>query len=232
MHLCTKYYVMDFKEKELIIFDFDGTLIDSVPDLTSANNKMLQHFKLEPSTEEQVLTYVGKGVRNLVTKSLEQAMKGREVTEKMLQEALGIYINAYKENFCDKTDMYPGVEETLNYLHKKGYLLTICTNKPFYFIEPILDKLSIKHYFKYWVGDDSIIEKKPSAAPLLHIVTKMGSSVEKSIMVGDSKNDILAAQNAGMHSIGVSYGYNYNQSIEDHNPSVVVDSFVTLKELF
>lgn len=223
---------MNFNEKELIIFDFDGTLIDSVPDLTSANNKMLQRLNLEPQTKEQVISYVGKGVKNIVTKSLEQAMKGREVPEKLLQEAIDIYISAYKDNFCDKTDTYPGVEETLKYLHNRGYILTICTNKPLYFIEPILDKLSIKHFFKYWVGDNSVLEKKPSSEPLLHIVTKMKSSVEKSIMVGDSNNDILAAKNSGMESIGVSYGYNYNQSITDFNPTAVVDNFWTLKELF
>jgi len=236
-HLCIKYCKMNFKEKELIIFDFDGTLIDSVPDLASAINKMLLHYNLAPLTQEQVVLYVGKGAKNLVKKSLEQAMKGGEVPDKMvpdkiLQEAFDIYLSAYKDSFCDQTDTYLGVAETLNYLNNKGYLLAICTNKPLFFIEPILEKLSIKHYFKYWVGEDSTSAKKPDAAPLLHIVSKLGKSVEKSIMVGDSKNDILAAKNAGMESIGVSYGYNYNQSITDHNPTAVVNSFLTLKELF
>lgn len=223
---------MNFKEKELIIFDFDGTLIDSVPDLAGAINKMLLHYNLDPLTQEQVVLYVGKGARNLVVKSLEQATKGREVSEQILQEAFDIYLRAYKENFCDKTDIYPGVAETLEYLNNKGYLLAICTNKPLFFIEPILEQLSIKHYFKYWIGEDSLSAKKPDAAPLLHIIDKMKKSVEKSIMVGDSQNDILAAKNAGMESIGVSYGYNYNQSIADNNPTAVVNSFSALKELF
>lgn len=228
---------MNFKEKELIIFDFDGTLIDSAPDLAGAINKMLLHYNLDPLTQEQVVLYVGKGARNLVVKSLEQATKGGRVPDKILQEeliqeAFDIYLRAYKENFCDKTDIYPGVAETLEYLNNEGYLLTICTNKPLYFIEPILEQLSIKHYFKYWIGEDSLSAKKPDAAPLLHIIDKMEKSVEKSIMVGDSQNDILAANNAGMESIGVSYGYNYNQSIADNNPTAVVNSFSALKELF
>jgi len=232
VHLCIKYYAMNFKEKELIIFDLDGTLIDSMADLATAINKMLLHYNLDPLPQEQVVSYVGNGARNLVIKSLELAMKGIKVPEEMLQEAFDIYLSAYKESFCDKTETYPGVAETLNYLNNKGYLLAICTNKPLFFIEPILEKLSIKQYFKYWIGEDSISAKKPDAAPLLHIISKLESVVEKSIMVGDSKNDILAAKNAGMESIGASYGYNYNESISDYNPTIVVNSFLTLKELF
>lgn len=227
-----KYCDMNFKEKELIIFDLDGTLIDSMPDLASAINKMLLHYNLGPLQLEQVISYVGNGAKNLVVKSLELAMKGREVPEQMLQEAFDIYLLAYKEAFCDKTDVYPDVTETLNYLNNKGYLLAICTNKPLFFIEPILEKLSIKQYFKYWIGEDSLSAKKPDAAPLLHIITELESTLEKSIMVGDSKNDILAAKNAGIESIGVSYGYNYNEPISKYNPTALVNNFLTLKELF
>jgi phosphoglycolate phosphatase len=110
--------------------------------------------------------------------------------------------------------------------------MVICSNKPYRFIEPILEKLSIKQFFKQWIGEDSISEKKPNAAPLFHLANEMKTMIEKCIMVGDSKNDILTAQNAGMDSIGVSYGYNYNENIADYRPTIVVDSFSTLQELF
>ena len=110
--------------------------------------------------------------------------------------------------------------------------MAICTNKPFGFIEPILDTLEITTYFKRWIGEDSLAEKKPSAVPLLHLVKELNTTIEKSIMVGDSKNDILAAQNANMDSIGVSYGYNYNENIADYKPTVVVDEFAELTKLF
>lgn len=110
--------------------------------------------------------------------------------------------------------------------------MTICTNKPFKFIEPILDALSIKQYFKLWVGADSLPKQKPDAMPLLHLAKTLNKDIEKSIMVGDSKNDILAAQNANMESIGVSYGYNYNEHISDYNPNWVVDKFAELQKLF
>lgn len=227
---------MDFREKELIIFDFDGTLINSVQDLASALNKMLSHFNFSPLTVEQVIPFVGNGAKLLVGRSLEQALQDsaeeKEVSQELLQEASGVFLNAYKDNYCEQTYTYPGVVETLNYLNNKGYKMVIATNKPFQFIEPILEKLAIKHFFKYWIGGDSLEQKKPNAAPLLYLAKEMNTEIDKCIMVGDSKNDILTAQNAGMDSIGLSYGYNYNEHIADYNPTVVVDSFFTLQELF
>lgn len=223
---------MNFKEKELIIFDFDGTLINSIPDLTLAVNKMLSHYNLLPLTIEQVTPFIGNGAEPLVRRSLEHYKQELNITEDLLTEAFAIYLSAYKDVTCKDTFMYPGVLETLSYLDKKGYKMAICTNKPFGFIAPILDKLEIKQFFKSWIGEDSLSEKKPNAAPLLHLVEALDTVIEKSIMVGDSKNDILAAQNANMESIGVSYGYNYNENISDYNPTVVVDCFADLQDLF
>ena len=155
-----------------------------------------------------------------------------EITEALFKEAFDFFFKAYEEVVCDKTYLYPGVVETLQYLHGKGYDMTICTNKPFKFIEPILDALSIKQYFKLWVGADSLPKQKPDALPLLYLAETLNRSIEKSIMVGDSKNDILAAQNAKIDSIGVSYGYNYNEHIANYNPTKVVDNFAELQELF
>jgi len=223
---------VDFKHKELIIFDFDGTLINSIPDLTLATNKMLSIYNLPPLTVKEVTPFIGNGARLLVKRALDYSIKDKEVSEDFLNKALEVYFSAYQQLTCDKTYMYPGVLETLSYLDKEGYQLVICTNKPFAFIEPILDKLSIKHLFKVWIGEDSLSEKKPQAAPLLHLMKEMNSTIEKTIMVGDSKNDILAAQNAAMESIGVTYGYNYNENISDYNPTIAVDSFSDLQELF
>lgn len=223
---------MHYKDKELIIFDLDGTLIDSMPDLAQAINSMLTHFDLTPLTLEEATLFIGNGAVKLVERSLEQALKPKEVTEELFKKAFDFYTSAYREVVCDKTFLYPGVLETLQYLDNKGYDMTICTNKPFEFIEPILDTLSIKQFFKSWIGGDSLSKKKPDAAPLLHFAEKMNKVVDKCIMVGDSKNDILAAQNAQMESIGVSYGYNYNEHISIYNPTKVVDNFTDLIELF
>ena len=223
---------MNFKDKELIIFDFDGTLIDSGPDLAKALNNMLTHYNLEPITVEQASQYIGNGAKKLVERGLKHRMQPEDITEEFFNEAFEFYYKAYREVASDKTFLYPGVVETLKYLDKKGYDMTICTNKPFEFIEPILDGLSIKQFFKAWIGADSLPKQKPDAMPLLHLAKKMSKNIEKTIMVGDSKNDIIAAQNAKMESIGVTYGYNYNEDIADYNPTKVVDNFADLQELF
>lgn len=223
---------MDFTNKALIIFDFDGTLINSIPDLTLAINKMLVHYKAIPLTIQDVTPFIGNGAKPLVERALAKAMPEKEITDAFFKEAFAIYFSAYTEVTCEHTFMYPGVFDTLTKLDKKGYKLVICTNKPFSFITPILEKLEIKHLFKLWIGEDSLATKKPDAAPLLHLAKEMQTAIEHCIMVGDSKNDILAAQNAKMDSIGVSYGYNYNENIADYNPTIVVDRFTDLEALF
>ena len=223
---------MNYKDKELIIFDLDGTLIDSVPDLTLAVNILLSHYNLAPVTIEEATPFVGNGVRVLVERALKHAMPAEKVTKELFEEALEIYFKAYKENLCVDTYLYPGVMETLKHLHNNGYTLAICTNKPMEFIEPILDELSIKQFFKYWIGGDSLPEKKPDPAPLLHIAAKMNLDVKRCIMIGDSRNDIEAAKNADIDSIGLSYGYNYNEHISEYNPTQVVDNFDELQSLF
>jgi len=223
---------VNFKDKELIIFDFDGTLINSIPDLTLALNKMLHFYNLSPLTVTDVTPFIGNGAKPLVKRALRHAIQNKELSEEYIREAFDIYFSAYKEVTCDKTYMYPGVFETLNYLKNKGYKMVICTNKTFGFIEPILNKLAIKHFFNNWIGEDSLSEKKPSATPLFYLANEMNISKEKCVMIGDSKNDILAAKNSGMGSIGVSYGYNYNENISDYNPTLVVDNFADLQQLF
>jgi phosphoglycolate phosphatase len=223
---------MDFRNKELIIFDFDGTLINSIPDLATAVNAMLTQYDLPSIDIDRVASFVGNGAATLVRRALTLAMQDKEPTDELFAEAFAFYLSAYKDVSCQKTFTYPGVMETLKYLDEKGYKMVICSNKPFEYMEPILDFLSIKPYFHCWIGEDSLPEKKPHAAPLLHLVNVMRSTVEKSIVVGDSKNDILAAQNAGMQSIGLTYGYNYEEDIADYGPSIVLNHFSDLQKLF
>jgi phosphoglycolate phosphatase len=223
---------VNYKDKELIIFDLDGTLIDSNPDLTLAVNLMLSHYDIAPLTVEDTTPFIGNGAKLLVERALNHTMQPEDITKERFDEAFQIFFAAYRENLCVDTYLYPGVLETLEYLDKKGYKMTICTNKPFEFIEPILKDLSIKHYFTSWVGADSVSKQKPDPAPLFHLAKEMNKTIDKCIMVGDSKNDIKAARNADMVSIGVSYGYNYNQHISDFNPDRVIDNFAELQKLF
>ena len=129
------------------------------------------------------------------------------------------------------TVTYSNVPATLTRLKEMGYRLVIVTNKPFAFVEPILESLTLSGLFKLILGGDSLDKKKPDPLPLLHACEKMNVSAEQCVMVGDSKNDILAANAAGMQSIGVTYGYNYGEDIGLHNPTVKIDDFSELLEL-
>jgi phosphoglycolate phosphatase len=221
---------MRFKNKKLLIFDLDGTLINSIPDLALAINKMLESINIGPLPLEKVKSFIGNGAKTLVTRSLNYT-HNNNVPEELFDKAFPKFMSSYKANPCEETFLYSGVEETLQYLKDKGYKMMICTNKPIEFVEPILEKLNIKKYFQKWIGENSLSEKKPSGEPLLHLAKEANVAIEDCLMIGDSKNDILSASNAKMENIGLSYGYNYNEDINQFNPTVVLNEFITLKTL-
>lgn len=218
---------MNLLNKKLIIFDFDGTLINSGPDLAEALNFMLKDIGKETYSQETIHNWVGNGARTLVKRALlgKIDVEGEEIDPQEFKNSLDTFLKYYKEHVCVKTIMYPNVYETLKTLFESGYKLSIVTNKPYEFIEPILTKLGILDMFALYIGGDSLAEKKPSPAPLLHVCQKLSIDVKDSVMVGDSKNDILAARACEMDSIGVSYGYNYGNDIGIYEPNVVIDDF-------
>lgn len=218
--------------KKLIIFDLDGTLIDSAPDLANAINYMLQELGQKSFSEELINTWVGNGAQTLVKRAL---LGKKEVDEEvdvlLFEKGLQIFLEHYEENICVNTFLYPKVKETLVHLHKKEYLLSIVTNKPYKFVQPILESLEIENFFHDYIGADSLERKKPDPMPLQYMCDKFSVNIENALMIGDSKNDILAAQALNMHSIGVSYGYNYAEPISVHNPTHIVDDFSKIAEL-
>jgi phosphoglycolate phosphatase len=215
-----------FKEKKVIIFDLDGTLIDSAPDLALAVNHMLTSVNHATFDEATIDGWVGNGASILVQRALSGSRTIDEhLDSDFVANALDIFLKFYARNLCLKTSPYPNVLSTLHTLKSKGYRLAIVTNKPFDFVEPILKRLELLEFFEYFIGGDSLAEKKPSPLPLLHVCERLNVSVEECVMVGDSRNDILAGNACGMQTIGVTYGYNYDESIEVYNPSIVFDDF-------
>ena len=222
---------MKLENKQLLIFDLDGTLIHSALDLALAVNYMLDKIGRETFSEETIHGWVGNGALTLV----KRALSGTRIVDKNLDEAyvgkaLKIFLDYYAKNLCNATVPYPHVIRTLRTLKEK-YTLAIVTNKPFAFVSPILKGLEMGGLFELILGGDSLSEKKPHPMPLLHVCEKLSVSVEASVMVGDSKNDILAATACGMDSIGVTYGYNYGEDIGVHKPTVILDDFSELLEL-
>ena len=225
---------MQFTNIKAIHFDLDGTLIDSVPDLALAVNEMLEALGRETFSEETIRYWVGNGAKTLVKRALlgTRQIEGKDVDEALFRKAHTLFLDAYTKHLCEATRPYPGVIETLTALKARGYRLSIITNKPQQFVAPILEGLGFWGLIEHFLGGDSLPMKKPDPLPLHHMCKMMGVRIEESIMVGDSKNDILAANACGMQSIGVAYGYNYGEDIRTYNPTVVVESFKEIISLF
>lgn len=217
---------MIFRDKELILFDFDGTLIDSAPDLALAINHVLEALGRPPFDEVRVRGWVGNGARKLVERALRASTDDEAaLTPEAIDDALARFMAFYAENLAVGTKTYPHVPEVLRKLHDKGFRMAIVTNKPYAFIEPILHSLDMSELFEYTIGGDSLPQKKPDPAPLLHVCDTLGVEKDRCVMIGDSKNDILAAKAAEMHCIGLGYGYNYDEAIDAYGPDLVCETF-------
>jgi phosphoglycolate phosphatase len=216
--------------KQLLIFDFDGTLIDSVPDLADATNAMLTTLGKDTYPIETIRNWIGNGSRLLV----ERALVGKvevaegELTVEEADHAEQIFFEAYKNLSGSKTVAYPDVDDGLKQLHAAGYTLALVTNKPIRFVPKILQSFGWQDLFSEVMGGDSLPVKKPDPTPLLHVCETLNVSVEQSVMIGDSRNDMLSGQNANMDTLGLSYGYNYGQDIRELNPTEAFDHFADL----
>jgi len=223
---------MKLTDKKLLIFDLDGTLIDSVPDLALALNLMLQALSRNTFSEDIIRTWVGNGAQILVKRALSGANDIDETIDVALfEKALSLFLEFYKENLTKKTSLYEGVAQTIQELHKRDYILSIVTNKPYAFVPPLLEHLQLEKYFQHILGGDSLDLKKPHPQPLLHTCKYFQIPKEQTLMIGDSKNDIIAANKANIESVALTYGYNYTEPIHTHNPTIVIDTFKELTKI-
>lgn len=219
-------------DKQLLIFDFDGTLIDSVPDLADATNAMLTTLGKDTYSLDTIRNWVGNGSKMLVERALVgkvEVLEG-ELTQEEADHAEQVFFDAYKDISGSKTVAYPDVDSGLRKLKSAGFALALVTNKPIRFVPKILESFGWQDLFSEVLGGDSLPVKKPDPAPLLHVCEALGISTDKAVMIGDSRNDILAGQNANMDTFGLSYGYNYGQDIRELNPTEAFDDFASLVE--
>jgi phosphoglycolate phosphatase len=204
-----------------IFLDLDGTLIDSGYDLANSINYMLEKLDKKQFDIQTIKSWVGNGSVMLVKRALSGGFDIKDNIE--FERGYEIFMKHYEENVCIDTKIYPNVLETLKKL-KNNYKLVIITNKPHKFVNPILKTLKMD-FFDFVLGAGILKEKKPHPKPILFCLDKLNLNKDEVIMVGDSKNDIISAKEAGVKSVAVSYGYNYNEDIARYKPDYVINDF-------
>jgi phosphoglycolate phosphatase len=204
---------------ELLIFDLDGTLIDSKADLAQSVNATLRHMGRQPLHDETIYSYVGNGAPALISKALGPGATGREI-----QEGLEFFMFYYREHKLDNTTLYPGVREALHLLadgrHAARRLMAVLSNKPVYPTREIIQGLGLSSLFRYVYGGNSFDTKKPDPLGINYILEQAGVEPSAAMMVGDSDVDILTGINAGAWTCAVTHGFG-TLSLETIPPPLV-----------
>ncbi len=192
---------------KLVIFDLDGTLVNSIKDITNSLNYATEPYGLATKTPEEVSALVGEGITRVIERILgdERLQYRVDVVKRFLE--------FYSEHIVDNTFPYPGVRETLERLN--GFKKAVISNKREALSIKVLEALDLLRFFDLVIGSDSTTEKKPSPVPVLHVISTMGLTLEDSIMVGDSDLDISAGKSAGIKTVGVTYGYRKREFLKD-----------------
>lgn len=212
------------RQPRALLFDLDGTLVDSVPDIAVAVDAMLQSLGYMTVGETNVRRWVGNGAKKLVERALAHVRQCN--TDSLDQDSLGQahsnFLLSYGQSNGNASLLYPGVRESLQYWQGQGVPMAIVTNKPIQFVPHLLDSLGIGDCFELLLGGECVAAKKPDPQMLLLACEKLCIPAHQAVMIGDSRNDIVAAQSAGMPVVAVNYGYNYDRDISQESPDRVV----------
>ena len=211
--------------KKAIIFDMDGTLVDTFDDMAKAINLARETYDLPPLPVPDVKCHVGDGVAPLVLKTIPASNNGPEA----LEDAIGRYRKFYKADFLNKTHAYPGVEEVL--AHYADRPKAVISNKSVWFVEQVLEGLGLKKHFVYVAGGDTLAEKKPHPMTIEAFLTQAGLGADDVVMVGDGVNDVRVGKAAGVHTVGVTWGVSTPEMVVAEAPDRIIHAMPELMAL-
>ena len=209
--------------KPLLIFDLDGTLVDSKKDLTASVNHVRIQYHLPILDEEQIAAFIGNGAQMLIRRAL-----GNSLPEDEIKAAVHMFLSYYRAHMLDRSVLYPGVRETLDRL--QDCRLAVLTNKPVHFSCSMLVGLGIYRYFSAVYGGNSFENKKPDPVGIFQILSDTRSRRERTWMIGDSSVDVLTGRNAGVTTCGVTYGY-AAETFREFPPDFQIDHFPDLLDV-
>ncbi|WP_285404745.1 HAD-IA family hydrolase [Luteibacter sp. ME-Dv--P-043b] len=209
----------------LVIFDLDGTLVDSAAAIAAAVNRTLEDWKLPRVDDARIVDWIGEGSRQLITYAFRDA--GSEAD---IDAVMPGFLVHYAETALDG-DAYDGVVDTLRALHDQGVTLAVCTNKNEEFVRPLLEARGMLPFVDGITGGNTLPQRKPSGAPLLHLARQTGVAVTEVLMVGDSESDALAAHDAGVALVMVSYGYRKSLDLATTGALAVIDRMPDLLDI-
>ena len=209
-----------------IIFDLDGTFIDTAPDLINSLNYVISNEGLPELPFEIARACIGHGARHMITRGFEQSNK--ELSEQKLDDLFVEFLSHYEVNIANESKVFPGALASLNRFQEQGWIFAICTNKLEHLARKLLAELDVSDYFKVVTGADTYNFGKPNPLPIQKTMSEMGANPQNTIMVGDSGPDIEGAKNAGIPSIAVDFGYT-PVPVSDFKPDCIISHFDELE---
>ncbi|NIR50109.1 phosphoglycolate phosphatase [candidate division KSB1 bacterium] len=199
---------------DLLIFDVDGTLVDTRQDLSNSVNYARYKLGLTSLETAEVMQYVGEGVRRLMERSLPESLQPN------VDEAISFFREHYREHCLDFSTCYPGVKETLEYFRQKR--MAVISNKPEEFTRSILKGLGIDSYFALIVGGDSLSKRKPDPEPVQHVLKQLETDPERALMIGDGTTDVESGRQAGTKTCAVTYGFRSKEILQAAQPDFMI----------
>ena len=205
---------------DLLIFDLDGTLVDTREDLANAVNHALRHLGIATLPTDDVMNFVGNGLKKLMERSL-----GTQLQEK-LPQAIALFQDYYRDHLIDNSVLYPGVREVLE--HYRNKKKAVISNKPEAFTIAMIEQLNLSPHFQLILGGDTVAEMKPSPVPVQHVLGELGVPPRRGVMVGDGTTDIESGRAAGIQTCAVTYGYRSSEVLSAVEPDHLLSGITDL----